>query len=165
MQSLIAIGNDAVVDALDRRFAAAGGSFRERSSFVLENIHTARSAATLLKWLDVAWDEELCGRILQALLAGFVPAAVERARTHLLAAAERDWIWRCVRIQLVALCTLTGSRLPELEQWRKRPRRISPGALGCLTNLRTSRTAARVGVGRSRPAAWPVAVMNLDERR
>ncbi|NUQ61705.1 MAG: SEC-C domain-containing protein [Pirellulales bacterium] len=118
MESLIAIGGDVVVDSLDLKYAAAGQLFRERAIYVLENIHTARSAATLFHWLDTELNQELQVRILQALLAGFLPAAMERARQHLLAARQLDWDQRHLRIQVVAISTLTGCPLPELDPWQ-----------------------------------------------
>ncbi len=126
MESLIAIGGDGVVDSLDLKYGAAGQIFRERAIFVLENIHAARSAATLFHWLDVEPNRELQVRILQALLAGFVPAAMQRARQHLLAAGQLDWNQRHLRIQMVAISMLTGYPLPELDSWQELAREDFP---------------------------------------
>ena len=120
--SMAKIGTDEAIAQLARRCPTAYKGFRRRAAVVLEHIHTERAAATLFDWLRNETHETVRPRILRALLCGFVPAAIEPAREQLIAAGELTTELKNLRIELVALSTLTGADFPELETWKEQAR-------------------------------------------
>lgn len=121
--SLAKIGTDEAITELARTYPTGYEGFRRRVAVVLENIHTERAAATLLDCLRNEADETVRQRILQALLSGFVPAAIEPAREQLIAAEYLTPKLKNLRIELVALSTLAVADFPELEAWKELARR------------------------------------------
>ena len=116
-ESLSSIGGDPVIDALNYRFSRANSWFRHSAAGILEKIPTDRSVQTLLDWLKWERNDGVTSRILLALLNGFVPAAIERARQLLVDAELSGNMSRRLRVGTVAVCLLGGTEFPELQSW------------------------------------------------
>ena len=119
IHSLTNIGGDCVIDPLDHRFRASSQKFQTCAASVLQGIHSDYSERRLLAWLDVMPPTDAHRRVLQALLAGCVPAGLERARDKLLAETPFDTELGPLRITFIFLCSMAHADFPQLEQWRE----------------------------------------------
>jgi hypothetical protein len=115
-EALTRIGTPAVLHAVAEAYPGAEDHFRLYATGPLEHIHSDLAVETCLQLLGQEPDEQTRRHLAQALLAQFAPEGIEAAR-RLLVGQELDFEGRGLRDYLLEICTLTGWRFPEYDEW------------------------------------------------
>ena len=118
--ALAQIGTDTVVRSIAEHWPEGQPDFRESAANVLQSIHTDLSTEKCLEFLraenpenDDVWDS-----LAEALLAQFVPEAVEPIRKIILDREDSpDPVETPLVSPLVSACTVMETSFPEYEKW------------------------------------------------
>ncbi|MCE9606764.1 MAG: SEC-C domain-containing protein [Planctomycetia bacterium] len=116
--ALATIGSDAVVKEIAARYHEVDAGLRSAYASTLEEIRTDLSVETCLKLFQEEQDEEIRGRLLQAALMNFAPAAVEPARQYVLHTPKTPDVLE-VRDALLVVCKVMETTFPEFDAWQE----------------------------------------------
>ena len=117
VRSLSRIGGDAVIGALDRRFADAEQYFQLQAATVLQHIGSDRAIRTLQKWSTEADDASAQCRVRQALLEQFVTSEIAPIRKWMIDTNPSGDKAAGLRRALVANSLIVGRDFAELTGW------------------------------------------------
>jgi SEC-C motif len=124
-QSLFAlakIGSNDVVSAVCEQFPRASRDFRLYASELLGMIHLELTVERVLELLPGETDFRIRMNLCEALLDHFSFEGIEAAR-QLIKEHELSPDLRGLRLQLIAICKIMGTRFPEFDGWQEEARR------------------------------------------
>lgn len=114
--ALAAIGGDAVLAEIERRYPTANEDFKLSAAVVLEKLHSDAGVQLALELLAAERNGMVRAVLLDAVLSNFATEGIEPARQFILAEPDEMELEQ-VRPALLVASKVTGERFPEFAEW------------------------------------------------